>query len=178
LNLPNFLTLTRIALVPVFFSLLLQPPAENTQSLFFALFIFVLAALTDALDGYLARTLKQETELGVFLDPLADKLLMVAGFLGIFLTAQSVYKPTIWIQVVILFREVVLALGFVTLHFFSKKVVFHPNWLGKLTTFSQMTLIVSCMMNFSFASYLSWVAAILTICSGIVYTVRELRHFS
>ena len=177
MNLPNLLTLTRIALVPLFFSLLLQPPIEGTHSLIFALLVFTIAAITDALDGFAARALKQETELGVFLDPLADKLLMIAGFLGILLTSQLVYKPLIWIQVVILFREVVIALGFLTLHFFSKKVTFHPNWLGKLTTFFQMTLIVFCVINHSFAQPLSLIVAVLTIASGIVYTVRELRHF-
>ena len=67
---------------------------------------------------------------------------------------------------------------FLTIHFFSKKVIFHPNWLGKLTTCSQMLLIAFCIFNWTGATFLAFSVAFLTIASGIVYTVRELRQFS
>lgn len=178
MNLPNLLTLIRIALVPVFFAIIIQSPAENPQAPFFALLIFCVAAATDALDGFLARVLKQQTELGMFLDPLADKLLIVSGFLGILITGQPVFKPSMWIQVTVLFREIVIVLGFLTLHFFSKNILFRPNWIGKMTTFSQMLLILFCILNWPGAFLFSLVVAFFTVTSGIVYTVRELKQFS
>jgi len=178
LNLPNSLTLFRIALVPVFLSIILQSPEENSQARLHAFFIFGIAAFTDALDGFLARKFNQQTELGAFLDPLADKMLVLSGFLGILLTTQAVYKLPIWVQVTVLFRELVIVLGFLTLQLFSKKITFIPNHLGKLTTFSQMALILFCIFNWPGSIEAAYLVAALTIASGIVYTSRELRKFT
>ena len=178
MNLPNLLTLFRISLVPFFLSVLLQSPDENSRACLHAFLIFGIAALTDALDGFLARRLNQETDLGKFLDPLADKLLILSGFLGILLTSQPVYKLPIWVQVTVLFRELVIALGFLTLFLFSKNIHFVPNPLGKLTTCFQMTLIVFCLFNWPGTMLIAYFTVLLTILSGIVYTSRELTQFS
>ena len=177
MNLPNILTLVRIALVPIFFSFLLQTPTENHLARFHAFLIFSFGAVTDALDGFFARLLKQQSKLGAFLDPLADKLLILAGFLGILLTTQPIFKLPVWIQVVVLFREIIIALGFLTLFLFSGKMDFKPNWIGKITTFFQMALIISCILNWSGAILIGYFAAVLTIVSGVVYTMRELPNF-
>ncbi len=114
----------------------------------------------------------------MFLDPLADKLLILFGFLGILLTAQSIFKPPLWVSVIVLFREIVIALGFLTLFFFSKNIHFRPNWLGKTTTCTQMMLILFCLLSWPGTIALAYAAAFLTITSGVVYTVREMTQFS
>ncbi len=178
MSLPNILTLIRIILVPIFFTVLVSPALPHSVLRFSAVFIFGAAALTDALDGFFARALKQQTELGAFLDPLADKLLVVFGLLGILLTPQAVFKPPLWIQVTILFREIILLLGFVMLFFLSKEIRIQPNYLGKCTTFSQMLLILFCLLSLPNAIGVAYFTAILTIISGCVYSARELIKFS
>ena len=83
MSLPNTITFIRIILVPFFFTELVSYKPNAEHHLKIALILFMTAASTDALDGFLARTLKLKTELGTFLDPLADKLLLVSGFLAL-----------------------------------------------------------------------------------------------
>lgn len=168
MNIPNLLTLLRIALVPIFFILLLTPGARIV-----AFTVFAAAALTDALDGLLARILNQKTELGAFLDPLADKMLILSGLIGIYLTKQPVHEPPLWFLVVVLFRELVFVIGFFTFFFFSKKMIICPNLLGKATTLTQMFLVVVCLLNWPGMLPLTFVSGALTVTSGLVYTWRE-----
>ena len=177
MNFPNFLTLLRIALAPVFLALLLQSPAEYPNILAFVFPIFAAAALTDAFDGFLARKWKQETELGIFLDPVADKVLILFGFLGILLTAQPVFKLPVWFQILVLFRELVIIIGVMTLFFFTGKIHSLPNKLGKLTTVTQILLIGSCILNWAGTANFSYAVAFLTAASCVVYTVQGMAKF-
>ncbi len=177
MNLPNLLTLSRIALTPIFLSLLLHPYNEHSKILSYVIVIFSIAALTDALDGFLARKMNQQTELGKFLDPVADKILILSGFVGILLTAQPVYKLPVWMQILILFRELVIVIGVMTLFFFTGKVHSIPNKLGKLTTVMQMLLIGSCLLNWSGTLWLAYAVAFLTATSCLVYTLQGMAKF-
>ncbi len=177
MNLPNFLTLSRIALAPIFLSLLLLPPAENSHTLLFVTAIFAIAAFTDALDGFLARRWRQQTDLGAFLDPVADKILILSGFFGILLTAQPVFKLPVWIQILVLFRELVIGIGVMTLFLFSGKIHSLPNKLGKLTTVMQILLIGASLLNWNLTLEFAYVVAALTAASGVVYTVQGMRKF-
>ena len=159
MNLPNKITLLRIALIPLFLIFLyLKIPYREI----IAASIFVILALSDTLDGYIARKRKQVTDLGKFIDPLADKLLVSAAL--IFLIGQGVEA---WMAFVIIAREFVIT-GLRILAA-SKKIVIHASNLGKLKTVSQVVGVVAVLINLSIAWWLMLIAVIFTVISGIDY---------
>lgn len=159
MNLPNKITLLRIALIPIFLIVLyLNIPYRGA----IAAVVFVALALSDTLDGYIARKRKQVTDLGKFIDPLADKLLVTAAL--IFLIGQGVEA---WMAFVIIAREfIVTGLRILAA---SKKIVIHASALGKLKTISQVVGVVAVLMNLSIAWWLMLIAVIFTVISGIDY---------
>lgn len=175
MSIPNYLTLLRILLTPVFFITLVSygPGKENLR--FLALGIFVLAALTDALDGLLARFLKQRTELGRLLDPLADKILLLSGFIGLFFVTGLPYKPPLWITITIIFRDIFLLVGFFSLNFTSSKVTVAPNRWGKTTTACQMLLLGFILLEWPIVMLVSYLTAFFTIVSGVIYISKGLK---
>ncbi|HCM42115.1 MAG TPA: CDP-diacylglycerol--glycerol-3-phosphate 3-phosphatidyltransferase [Candidatus Omnitrophica bacterium] len=177
MNLPNFLSLVRIALVPLFFFLIILP-IEYSLARWWALFVYALASLTDALDGYLARRWKQVTIFGETVDPLADKLLVLSGMIALHLTPQPVFVPPLWVTGLIILREMVFAGGLITFVVLKKKMPSSPNFLGKSTTLFQMVFVLSCLMNLYFSIYISFTTAALTIASGFVYTLRGARYLA
>ena len=128
LNLPNSLTLLRIAAVPVF---LIAVIYERHGA---ALCIFMAAGITDALDGALARLNDSHTELGASIDPLADKLLMSSSFIVL---AWYGAVPA-WLTILVLTRDVVILLGYLSIYFFAEPIDVHPTALGKANTFLQI----------------------------------------
>ncbi|HRK61541.1 MAG TPA: CDP-diacylglycerol--glycerol-3-phosphate 3-phosphatidyltransferase [Candidatus Omnitrophota bacterium] len=177
MNLPNFLSLVRIALVPLFFFLIILP-AEYSFARWWALFVYVIASLTDALDGYLARIWKQVTVFGETVDPLADKLLVLSGMIALHLTPQPVFVPPLWVTGLIILREMVFIGGLITFIFLKKKMPSSPNLLGKATTLFQMVFVLTCLINLHFSIYISFAAAALTVASGFVYTLRGARYLA
>lgn len=174
MNIPNFLTFFRIALVPVFFTVLLTPVSEFQNARTWALAIFCMAIITDALDGFLARRLNQKSELGTFLDPVADKFLVLTGVAALSLTSQNVFKLPLWIQVAIYFRDMFLIGGVVTFSVLAKKHVFESDFFGKVTTVAQMILIPVCILDLPQALLFAQLTAALTIGSIFTYTIRRL----
>jgi cardiolipin synthase (CMP-forming) len=135
-SIANWLTFLRILLIPVFITALMY------RRLDLALGSFVLAAITDVLDGYVARRTKVTT-LGRFLDPTADKLLLVSAFIVL----PIVYQFPVWISAVVVSRDVIIALGYLTiyLHWGSARIRVRP--LGKLTTFLQSFCVAALMLS-------------------------------
>jgi cardiolipin synthase len=131
MNLPNLLTILRIFLVP-FFALFLL----NDKGLW-ALLVFTGAGLTDGLDGYIARTRDLKTRLGAFLDPLADKILLLTAY---FLLAFLERLP-IWLSVIVVARDLIILGGIICIYYVRKTVDFSPTMLGKLTTVVQLLTI-------------------------------------
>lgn len=142
---------------------------------FWAIGIFIVAAVTDALDGILARVLKQKTPIGQMLDPVADKFLLLSGYIGLLFVTALPYKPPLWITVAIIFRDIVLAFGFFTLSFMAVKVDYKPNWLGKGTTVFQMLLLILVLLEWPLAVPVAYMTAALTVASGIVYIFKGLK---
>jgi CDP-diacylglycerol--glycerol-3-phosphate 3-phosphatidyltransferase len=175
LNLPNYLTVFRIFLVPIFFIFLAYYDTAHPSFRIWALVIFVVAIVTDALDGALARQLKQQTELGTFLDPLADKLLLLSAFVGITFNATLLVKPPQWIVILIVFREVFLISGLVAVYLTTHRNVIAPNLLGKATTFFQMVTIVAILAQWSSSRFLWNTAATFTVISAAAYLRRGFR---
>ena len=145
LTVANLLTLFRIVLVPVFIYLLLQPEPWIRR---LSLVVFTIASLTDFLDGYIARKYNQESDLGRFLDPLADKILVI-GALLVFLALSE--QVQIWMVLCISGRDILITL----LRLLARKrgIALKTSMFGKIKTFFQMFSIVVVMLSFMIVSY-------------------------
>ena len=176
LNFPNYITIFRIVLVPFFFSFLIYYNQEHPSFRIFALILFVIAMATDALDGLIARKFRLQTKLGTFLDPFADKLLLLSGFLGIAFSHEFYSKPHLWIVIVIVFRDLFIICGLFIIYMTVNQIEIKPNILGKITTFFQMVTILTVLMNGSRVEWVWFTTAALTIMSWIVY-IRQGIHF-
>ena len=175
MNIPNYITLFRLLLTPFFFTVLVSYVPGKEYYRWAALGLFVTASLTDALDGFLARVWKKRTMLGKFLDPLADKMLLVSGYLGLLFVHTLPYRPPLWITVTIVFRDVIIILGLVSIFLISGKLRVQPNGLGKCTTAFQMLTLVFILLEWPPAVFSYYATAILTILSCLVYMFREVR---
>ena len=170
LNLPNALALFRIALAPLMLWFFIDRNNPILSSWhpswldYFAGLIFVIASITDFFDGYIARSWNQMTKLGGILDPLADKMLVLAGFLGLLI----IDRASAWAVFLILSREFFITGLRVVAVSEGKNVA--STMAGKIKTVVQMIAIGFLIMNWPFATELLWIAVILTIYSGYEYT--------
>lgn len=168
MNLPNALALFRIALTPVMFLFLanrdLFPNIHPSWLDYFAALIFVIASITDFFDGFIARHWNQMTKLGAILDPLADKMLVLAGFLGLML----IDRASGWAIFLILSREFFIT-GLRVVAVGEGKNV-SASFIGKTKTVAQMVAIGFLLMNWPFANELLWISVALTLYSGYEYT--------
>ena len=171
MNIPNSLTILRIALIPFFVVFMLADIGKAGK--YIALVIFVIASLTDMLDGYLARKNHQITNFGKFMDPLADKLLVCSALICFTATGQL----AAWITIIIIAREFIIS-GF-RLIAADNGIVIAASYWGKFKTVSQMIMIILMIMNldnqvFQGAITLFVVIAVaLTIISLIDYIVKN-----
>ena len=177
MNLPNKLTLLRIILVPFFVAFLLMP--QIPLSCLWALVVFMIASVTDFLDGYLARKHNMVTDFGKFADPLADKILVISAFCCFIEMGIIGAVPVI----LVLFRE--FAVTSVRLVAAAKGTVVAANMWGKAKTVSQMiaiivTILLQAVLQISGNTALKqpfdivinvvvWISVLLTIISGVVY---------
>jgi cardiolipin synthase (CMP-forming) len=172
LTIPNLITLARILLTPLFIIFLIQGRYKQ------ALWIFLLAGLSDMADGIIARAWQQKSPLGALLDPLADKLLMGSSFIT--LSVYQLIPP--WLTVIVLSRDVVLVLGVVLFKLVNFPLVVRPSLAGKLSTATQVTTVLLVLVvtawNLSpnFLAPLFWLTGILTTISGIHYILQALRN--
>ena len=171
MNLPNMLTIFRILLVPIFVFFMLINPNDSFY-LTMSLIIFILASLTDAIDGKIARKYNLVTNFGKFMDPLADKILVMSALLCLL----NLKLIDVVIVIIILSREFLVTS--IRLIASSNGKVIAANSLGKLKTIFQILAIISCLI-FKICPYndgLFWtyqllfiLSTIITILSGIVY---------
>jgi cardiolipin synthase len=129
ITLPNFLTLVRMAMIP-FFVL-----AVSNKDFQLALWIFVLAGVTDVLDGWLARTFHAASVIGAYLDPIADKLLLTAAYISLAIPQGQAAVIPLWLAILTLFRDFLIMLVAVILYVVEDVQRFPPSVLGKMTTF-------------------------------------------
>ena len=176
-NLPTIITFSRILLIPFFILVAATKPLLGTL-------IFAFASATDLLDGYIARRSKQVTKLGVLLDPLADKLLVIAAL--IVLVDMGIVHA--WMAIVIITREfLVTGLRFVAL---SKDIVIPAEVGGKIKMVTQISAILTLFINYSnyYHSYvgvdlygigmtLLWISMLIGVISGVQYFILFWRRF-
>ncbi len=140
------ITITRILMVPVFAvlaaaygkSVSVGRPDEALR--WFALAFFVTAAVTDGLDGWVARRFNQKSAFGAFIDPIADKLLLLTGVVTLSLVDWSVpgWRLPLWFAVIVVLRDCIILGGISYLHLTGRKVRIAPHWTGKVCTVTQM----------------------------------------
>lgn len=178
MKLANIITILRIILVPIFLVILLTE-MENKE--IFAFIVFIVASISDGIDGYIARKYNQVTELGTFLDPIADKLLISAALLAL------VYLEVVetWIAAIIILREIfITAFRF---YFFVKDSQFSASWLAKKKTLFQiisisMLIIYNKVPVYSqlfkeIGTLILYAAAFLSVYSGIEYLIKFSKNF-
>ena len=168
LNLPNALAFFRILLAPLMFFMLVNAPEIFVQIHiswinYFAALIFVIASVTDFFDGYIARCWDQKTKLGAILDPLADKMLILAAFLGLMMLGRA----SAWAVYLILVREFFIT-GFRVV-MASDGVEVAASMAGKVKTVSQMFAVGFLLMSWPGGELLLWIAVALTLYSGFEY---------
>ena len=169
-NLPNQLTIARICMIPLFVVLLLwmKKPAGNIL----AMIIFIVASLTDAFDGHIARKYNYITTFGKFMDPLADKLLVCSAMICL----VDLGRLESWIVIIIIAREFIIS-GF-RLIAVEKGVVIAANYWGKFKTVSQMLMVILMIGNLGgvfnmAAQILKWIALALTVISLVTYLLQN-----
>ena len=169
LNLPNFLASIRILLAPLMFWIVLNPQLftqngfDISWNYYFASLLFVLASATDFFDGYIAREWNQMTLLGAILDPLADKMLTLAAFLGLMMVGVA----NAWAIYIIIVRELFIT-GLRTVAV-GEGLEVKASWAGKIKTVAQMFAIGFLLMHWRFGDELLWFAVALTLYSGFEY---------
>jgi cardiolipin synthase len=165
----NLLTILRMILIPVFVSLIVY------QELSWALCVWILAGLTDLFDGLLARKLNQTTSLGVILDPIADKLLMVTAF--IVLSMKSILADPIpfWLTATVISRDAFIVLGALMIFITTGFRNFRPSWPGKINTVVQLIVITAFLADQIVGRYadpmraLYYIAFAMAVFSGLQY---------
>jgi cardiolipin synthase len=174
MNIPNSLTILRILLIPCYIGLLVYGKFDQ------ALIVLLVAGLTDALDGAIARMKNQYTRLGAVLDPLADKMLLISGFI----TLSMIHLVPSWVTILVVSRDVILMLGTAVAHFTDSRVDITPTFLGKGTTFLQLSYVVMVIFLTSRRIDLAVMLPLLfgmvsfTLLSGLHYLYRGFRHTS
>lgn len=190
LNWANRITIFRILLIVPFVSCMLKSneAALGATMRYAAIFVFLIMACSDGLDGYLARKNKQITKLGAFLDPTADKLLMTCACL--LLASQRgrvdgfLLPPTV--VVLIIGKDVLLLLGFVIVYFMTSRIYIVPVWVGKMGTTLQLSMVSGILLapEFSriipgwiwFLRVLWWSAAAIAVLATLVYIRNGSRY--
>ena len=175
-NLPNALTVIRILLIPLFLYKVIQ------GDIGFATVVYVTAAITDGLDGFIARNWNMQTKLGSFLDPLADKLLVATSFVA--LAVLQIIPLSLAIAV--LSRDIILVLGSLTIYLMEGDLTVRPHPVGKVTTFFQFLYILLVLLTSGGIMSTPWlmkslmpiavITGILTIISGAIYILDGLRY--
>nr|WP_278429896.1 CDP-alcohol phosphatidyltransferase family protein [Brevibacillus laterosporus] len=163
MNVPNALTLLRIALVPIYLFVFFS------DHIIWAYFILIFAGLTDVVDGYIARTYKMATAIGEMLDPLADKLMMLAVIFSFLLSDRI----SMWAASVFFLRDLAMIILSAFFHFRGKKLV-SANIYGKVTTVLFYIVFTSIMFQYTYGELLLWIVILFSILTSAIYLMKVL----
>ena len=172
MNLPNKLTILRVILIPFFVFFLLSPYFPGYGN-YIAVAIFIVASLTDMLDGKIARKYNLVTNFGKFMDPLADKLLVCSALICLI----ELGRLAAWIVIIIIAREFIIS-GF-RLVASDNGVVIAASYWGKFKTVFQMLMVIVLILDLPYPAFeilgtvLTWIALILTVVSLVDYVVKN-----
>jgi cardiolipin synthase (CMP-forming) len=177
INIPNFITLGRILAVPFIFWLLMTGESKA------AFFVFVAAGISDAVDGYLAKTFDWKTELGAYLDPLADKLLVVSIYIALGVRAEI----PLWLVIAVVSRDILILLAILLSWLMEQPVAIRPIAVSKANTAAQIVLASTVLADEAFQlglkqagirDALVWITGVLTVLSLAAYLKTWLMHMT
>jgi len=186
----NKITIVRILMIPLFVTLAIYygESIERKEPLewirYSAIVVFLVAAVSDGLDGFVARRYKQRSALGAILDPIADKGLLLSGIITLSISNWSESGPDYgrfpaWFPVLVITRDAVIVIGAAILHFFiGNKMKVKPSWTGKVATVCQMCAIAWVMLQLHFLPllFVVSVAGAFTFVSGVIYVLAGVRQ--
>lgn len=173
-TLANKISIVRIILIPFFITSVVYSRLD------IALGFFILAIISDAADGFIARALKQQTQLGTILDPVADKLLLTSAYICLCMVGSipEYLRMPPYVPIIVISRDVIIIIGSIIVYVVRGAIKIEPSILGKVTTFMQMITIVCILSKFSY-SYVAWsVTIFLTIASGLDYVMKGSKLLS
>ena len=187
----NKITVVRILMIPIFVTLAIyygesiQEGHPQDWMRFTAITVFLLAAVSDGLDGYVARRYNQRSTLGAILDPIADKGLLLSGIITLSISNWSQVDPhygkfPAWFPVLVISRDAVILFGSAVLHILNGKVRVRPSWTGKVATVLQMAAIAWVMLQMRIIPliYIVCAAGFFTLVSGVIYVRDGVRQLS
>lgn len=175
MNIPNLISLARLLSVPLMVSLILS------YQLMPAFLIFAIAGLSDALDGFLARIFKIRTTLGAYLDPLADKALLV----GVYAALGKIGLVDLWVVILVIFRDVLIIGGILLLFLFKSSLNMKPLMISKINTVVQLMFALfvlgqgeAILGRAHINVYFGYIVALTTVLSGVSYVRLALKCFN
>lgn len=176
MNFANKISIFRILIIPFFIASILYYNANNECLRYIALAIFLVAMISDGLDGYIARRKKIITKAGAIIDPLADKLFVIAAFIYLYIREHvfGVDIP-IWIVVLVISRDFIILLGSCVIYMVKGNLEVRPTILGKITTNIQMVTILGILLRIKFISLLWFLTVVFTLISGFNYIQRGFK---
>ncbi|NIP53841.1 MAG: hypothetical protein GWN67_16665 [Phycisphaerae bacterium] len=187
----NRITILRILLIVPFISCMLKINNAEFGNVmrYIAIVIFLFMAISDAVDGYMARRSRQITRLGAFLDPVADKLLIISACILLSLKQTRIEDfplPSL-VVVLIISKDVVLILGFFTLYLFTSRIYVAPVFVGKVATVLQLSMVAGILLGPEISSFISgwiwflqvlwWSAAGTAVLALIIYIRNGVRYY-
>ncbi|MGQ9631205.1 MAG: CDP-alcohol phosphatidyltransferase family protein [bacterium] len=172
MNIPNALTVLRILLIPLFATFFALGRRGE------ALAVFALAALTDVLDGYIARIRGMQTPLGSFLDPMADKLLMATAFIIMSTSEPPNNLPPfpVWITATVIGKDAMVPLGWLISRGLRCISMIRPNRIGKLSTSLQALTVSTFLLDLPYTFILWYIMVGSTILSGAIYIAEGFKR--
>lgn len=181
MTLPNQITIARILMIPVFVVLAIYygksaaagRPDEHLRLATIA--VFLAAALSDGIDGWLARRFHLKSRLGAILDPIADKGLMLTAIITLSVTRWP-YELPVWYPVLVIARDVMIVTGCGVLRILNDHLEVRPSLLGKASTFLQMLTVAVVMLQWKYCEPVVWISGIVTLVSGFAYMAEGIRQ--
>ncbi len=173
MNIPNLITLSRLASVPLIVWLILD------DDMMIAFWIFFVAALSDAADGIIAKHFDMETVFGAFLDPIADKALLV----GVYLTLGNEGMLPTWLVILVVFRDILIVGGALLFQTVTQSLTMQPLMISKVNTFLQLVLVIGVLWTWAYGigdgiviDLMGYIVAVTTLWSGVLYVATWSRR--
>ena len=176
MTLANRITVFRLLLIPVFVGLVVGYTREHQWVRYAALGVYAAAAVSDALDGFVARAYNQKTKLGAMLDPLADKLMINIGFVFMAVNEEFAYTVPYWFPAVILARDTMIVMGAYLINEYYGPVRVRPRIGGKMTTVFQMGLVIAVLLEAGFARKLMYATVAISAFSYVDYMYAGIKQ--
>ena len=175
MNIANKISTFRILSVPFFIACLVYYAPERVYLRNVALIIFILGVISDGLDGYIARKAKIQSQAGLILDPLGDKLLLMSAFIFLSPACRLGLTFPLWVSFIVISRDLIIIIGAVVIYMVKQNLEVYPTRWGKLTTTFQMLSVIGVLLQWKLSLLIWWPAVIFTVISGVDYVRKGFK---